>query len=989
MKIEQLLMSLYKRGQEIVTTKELNELGFSTYTINNVLDKKELVRIAKGVYEVPKVKKYNQVKIDFKNLIQNLKKERWEISYETLHKICENEDADSFYRKIYFYGILLQKLLMDTYDFSFLNNPAILEKTSPVVIQNQHSYYQNLYEAYILEGNYKLAQQTIDELIDYDKTKKLLDEDELIALKMLVSSVLKKEEEEKKRNEIRKNGLYTIVKDNLSTRHFDKVYHYLMITKKVFPEEGELVALCIRIVRILESVITSQKPIATQTVSYNSDATATDIFKQAVYFHDFKKAFFYGAKFEKENKNKKLAKLARYTVTEIMNLNLALEENKKKKLTIEPSIKTELPSLQQESKKPQIETKEEKIQNPQIEQEIEEKKEPQKEKIEEPEKVEQSPQEMQQEKEIPTKTKEEVPTETKEEIPQVEWTTPSENQKQKKLTFDSEQDREDYIYKCIEKRNYEDLEKIIFQLTQDEVTRFNGNVKKLLKIYLNIKKNDILPEKNDHFYQTSESDTLRRFYEALSKKDYNYAKELAEICIENFRSRGNDTKEMEGYRYLIIDIVEEIDNKKEKKELKSLIKKIAEYSNENIYNNTTFEQREEIYNGLEIVQQQQPTAQKPYGEACLNILESIDLYRENQIEIESFATMDELKENNYLVKEDCNLLDQGFFYEQLQLVLKYGLWEEAYEMINERKNFAKEAKQEMGVYAGILPNFLKRIHYGLVTIKKEPISKEGPVESEEENEVLEKLNRLKFFLKRRDFTAAYFIYDTEDFSFIKEDSVKEILDIFLPLLSKIERKEAQEILDNINMLQKRGDFKEAKKQIDEYNELTNKKMIHYNLDYALSYIEAVEKNSNQVDFAVKEQGKDFCNYLLSVGELSKALEIICKYIEENKEDPFGYQIRAQILSRLNRQEERNEDIQKNIELLNDPTSYYLLGEFYKQKEDFSKALEYFKLTWERNVTGDVSILNSMKECYQELEEKDHVEEMEKKIRFLSKIKKEQ
>ncbi len=106
--LEGVLQKIEENGQMIMTTQDLLACGLNKYYIKKAYDNGRLTKVARGTYQVSRIKKRNDSFQEFAHFV--LKKD-FKSAYETLLVNMENQVTHEYDNHLRLYFILLAKIL--------------------------------------------------------------------------------------------------------------------------------------------------------------------------------------------------------------------------------------------------------------------------------------------------------------------------------------------------------------------------------------------------------------------------------------------------------------------------------------------------------------------------------------------------------------------------------------------------------------------------------------------------------------------------------------------------------------------------------------------------------------------------------------------------------------------------------------------------------------------------------------------------------------
>lgn len=218
------------------------------------------------------------------------------------------------------------------------------------------------------------------------------------------------------------------------------------------------------------------------------------------------------------------------------------------------------------------------------------------------------------------------------------------------------------IREMVYNRQYNELYNYLHtEINNRKLSRLEMNILRMLNNYFKIQHGKEII--NDDYYTANERDYFARVFESLRKQDYDNTKYYLEQTID----RANDPEEFETYYFLILDILEEKNIQKGKKQIKELNIKLKNKLDTitNVTPNDLKELEDIIYKKIEISNYYGINTW--YDEIFINIIETIRTTLNTIISKDYFK---EIKEGNTKEEIVINALNNGDYITAFKYISK-------------------------------------------------------------------------------------------------------------------------------------------------------------------------------------------------------------------------------------------------------------------------------------------------------------------------------
>lgn len=168
--LEETLKKLEEGKEKEKSTAELKSLGLNDYYIRKAVENGSLEKISRGKYKVVNVEKNLKRRQAFGNFQKAVFNRDYEKAYDYLLINYQNQTSDDYIYHLKYYFLLLQEILKNKKDFSFLDDIITVYDTT----KTDMSYYQHFRdftEAILLQDFWK-AYQYIKLFKDAEKDSK-------------------------------------------------------------------------------------------------------------------------------------------------------------------------------------------------------------------------------------------------------------------------------------------------------------------------------------------------------------------------------------------------------------------------------------------------------------------------------------------------------------------------------------------------------------------------------------------------------------------------------------------------------------------------------------------------------------------------------------------------------------------------------------------------------------------------------------------------
>ncbi len=515
----------------------------------------------------------------------------------------------------------------------------------------------------------------------------------------------------------------------------------------------------------------------------------------------------------------------------------------------------------------------------------------------------------------------------------------------------------DFIYN----KEYGKVREFLENYPQNMVdNRTYAYILKLIKGLSQIHQLKLPSEMSEIQYTTSESDIFKHFFEALRFQDYNEAYQYAVLCEErNLIARPNDV-EFTLYRFILEDIIEAIEIAEKQLEAKKQLQILNEKLNYIVYETNITEQLENLKELLQEKAEWNTSEQViMYETYALDILDTIEIAKENRLDESYFETYD--SQSNQLSTKFLKAIQNGDYVTAYQIITNKN-WIDQTKTIENKKYFVLYKK-----LLSLLNNELNR--------KEKVIFEE---KHEESNHIVDVLEEIWQLTKKYQYKEAYVV--SQENALEMSDSLRIVLDTYLPLLQTILSKEIHLYLNQYEENMRRGNFDIATKSLMEYQEFVKRLGLNYELDYYFARLESMQKEANSDCFVQKERLYDYGFYCFEQCEYEKCIEIMNQYIELDHDfSAKGYMLRAEAYRVLDSLEASKKDYEKAISIIPEPTAFQKLGMINIQTGDYELALSNFLEYEKRCPNQSLDNLTFISNSYQHLKDTENQKKYELRI----------
>lgn len=540
------------------------------------------------------------------------------------------------------------------------------------------------------------------------------------------------------------------------------------------------------------------------------------------------------------------------------------------------------------------------------------------------------------------------------------YTLIDQNKENKKLK--TRQGKEESIPAESSKINIEVLTQLIYDRKYQQVKELLEDEKdeRLYRIINQmIKKIESLNTGNnqpamEHTYRSAEYRVFNRLFEALGYRDYQEAYILIEKCLEISEHYNNDTSEFRIYSYLLEDIVELEKNFDEQKKQKQELKRLRESKREILYQREitkeNFQSLKAITTKLISLSSDEELASNLHIQHMLDTLESID---ESYLDRSSFAEFEYVEES---------------ILEKFLKAISLGDYITAHQLTKDKKWYEENQKSPHRSDNLMYRKLLHLISDKLDT-PQESFSQESTTDDTIDYSTIDHLRNLKNLLKHRKFTEALEYYQENELGDIS-DNLNTELEVFLHLLSQPIKREDKELQEKFISSYKTGNLEQAQEDLDNYHKFMEENNITRNTDYYNLRLISLAKEKSTPDFQEKEdlynQAADYFqkqNYI-------EACEKLNSYIEKDNDlSAKGYLLRGQCLENLGNFPAAEENYERAISIIPEPSAYHHLGRlYYYCQGNYQAAVDCFLEYEKRKPKCYQNNLESLSASYQELGE---------------------
>lgn len=510
------------------------------------------------------------------------------------------------------------------------------------------------------------------------------------------------------------------------------------------------------------------------------------------------------------------------------------------------------------------------------------------------------------------------------------------------------------IYELVYQRKYQQLESLLSQLlnqSQDDKTYFF--VLKMIRDKNNISQVMKTFDSEKIIYSSSQDDIFKRFFEALRYKDYTSAYSFVKKCEDVIKRRGSSDLEFTIFRYMIEDILEEIEKYNENLEIYTVQKQIDPYlASDDLSQEKLMELHSLLSREMELLSEKQTGVVEEndsvYMAYAIELIEMCELISKNHLSADYFEKF--LYEEKDLVTVFMKAMSLGDYLTASEIIFND-------DWLKETKNHLQ--KKYFIFYKKMLSKMTREFkkQEKIVYSNKEDILEESsPAE-------LVHLSRLKNLIKKRDYTNAYQYYQ----QYLGKNSsleLKEILDVLLTFVMQVQLSESEENLIQYCLAFDRGDFSKAKSFLDKYKESIQDNGLNRNIDYHYLRIQSMLSEISSSSFVEKEQLYDYAKYLINNKKYQECVEILNEYITMDQDlSAKGYLLRGRALEYLRCFDDAMDDYRKAIDIIPEPNAYYRLGKVCLYQKDYSGAIENLLEYEARRPQRDVRNLLALRDAY--------------------------
>lgn len=519
-------------------------------------------------------------------------------------------------------------------------------------------------------------------------------------------------------------------------------------------------------------------------------------------------------------------------------------------------------------------------------------------------------------------------------------------------------------------------EKVIFQLIYD---RKYDQITQLLDDYLKFGNScrlygylfKMINDMNDihnlkkvyddkvYSYRNGKEFCFKRFFEALKYGDYLEAYQCVIVCEEIVDKRNFDDLEFKIYKYIIEDILNEIDVAREKSERLQRVHEIQEKIDDYIFEKILY--AEEILNLekllLDKIDMAADIEDVVYDEYTLQLIDVFKASKERHLDSSYFGNV--CDHDRDIVVNFFEAMKIGDYVTAKNIIMS-NKWLEQTKKFNNKKYFILYKKlfsrinKIWTVNSGVTSNSCKLVgDYSVDTSR------------------LTHLGILKTLVKKRNYVGAYQYYQ-ENLRESFDLELRGYLDILLKFTNNIQTKEMDEIYHLYREAYSKGDFGKARDFLKQYDECVKQSGLNRNVDYHYARVNSLSLEVETSSFVEKEQLYDYAKYCLENGNYKECIEIMNKYILLDQDlSAKGYLLRGRAYEFLKQYSLAKEDYQKSIAIIPEPNAFYRLGRLCVFQENYLEGEKNFLEFEKRRPNRNINNIIALKEIYQLLGDEDN------------------
>lgn len=500
------------------------------------------------------------------------------------------------------------------------------------------------------------------------------------------------------------------------------------------------------------------------------------------------------------------------------------------------------------------------------------------------------------------------------------------------------------LYSQIMALDYEKAKELIQFLNEEGYQeRIYDILSRLLKINERILSCRFKFETASHSHE-KQSSVFKDFYIALKEKNFEEAYQYAILCDNFSKQQDPENFEYEIYACVLKDILKSIEVTKERYEKLNLYQDHSlgyqNFLHSVQVNNYSSEQlKEELSKRLEYC----PLNEQEYIYHALNLNDMIQLFSENKVADHYFEQFsyhhDNLKENFW---EAMNLGD----YISAQKFLLSPEWLQ----VNQNVPFKSYY-------------ILYRRLFMIMNYFKQNCSSELSLSLEEEKDATIVYEKIRTFIKKRDYWAAYDFYlnHYSEFSFSHG-----LFQTFFQLVIPYQFGEEQEHFDSYWKAMKEQDLNMARYHLLSMEEMNQGKCVTYDYSFLHDQMNILTKNLQQNNYEEKNQYLNQAIEFFQNRNYANCFLNLNKYIACDRDLNYvGYYFRGLVFLMLKDFDSAVQDFQASLKISKQPMTLFQLGRIYMQLEDYETALNYF-LEYHKMNPRQVMVLNFMYQCYEKL-----------------------
>lgn len=526
--------------------------------------------------------------------------------------------------------------------------------------------------------------------------------------------------------------------------------------------------------------------------------------------------------------------------------------------------------------------------------------------------------------------------------------------KSKYVTSIDSEELYNLVYDADHQKLYELLDSY-FKNPNYERNRTYHNLYNMLKVLVDLSTDKYRPI-TDTTISAGEYDTFGYFFEAMRKRNYRAAYSVVAACDEKNKER-NNSNEFELYKYMLQDLIKELDRYEEEQIIIGRIKEYDDSIDEYIYHRGAYT-KDELRVFLKLLE-----AKKAYM-----IENYMDLSDDEEKLMSLLRTIDSFENfygqfSDYFDRKEYT----GTLVDKFNASMEYGDYPSSLEFITSPEWIDKTRNALNKKYLEAYKKLLFALKNSTVALPVE--KKEEEAFDISEPEAVTTIKQIKSLIKRNDYVGAYILYVESDLDETNPE-LKIYLDTILKYLVNYQTNESLEYLNKYKEYYRMGDIERARYYLDKYKSSIENTGLDRSLDYHYDRVERLEQNMNSKDFVLLENLYDRAKYYLENRQYQLCISTIDEYVLVDSNSPRAYLLRGRAYEYLKQYEEARADYLLAINISKEPNALYRLGKLAIYKSDYDGAYAYLKDYQERRPYVNYDVVRALVEC----EEKTSVEE---------------